>query len=83
MNSDPDPPPSDSSDLSSSSDLARKRKKSRENKSIVSIENMTCQTRPRVMTLMTLIHVRTVIIDVEDAKIRNIGKRIRSDYAQL
>ena len=32
---------------------------------------------------MTLIHTRIVIIDVDDAKIRNIGKRTRSDYAQL
>ena len=29
---------------------------------------MTCQNRPRVMTLMTLINLRTVIIDVDDAK---------------
>ena len=36
---------------------------------------MTRQTRPQVMTLMTLIHLRTVIIDVDDAKIRNIGKK--------
>ena len=28
---------------------------------------LTRQTRPPVMTLMTLIHLRTVIIDVEDA----------------
>ena len=34
------------------------------------MEKMTCQTRPRLMTLMTLIHLRTVIIDVDDAKIR-------------
>ena len=41
------------------------------------------QTQPQVMTLIHLIHLRTVIIDVDDAKIRNIRKRIRSDYAQL
>ena len=35
---------------------------------------MTRQTRPRVMTLITLSHLRTVIIDVDDARIRNIGK---------
>ena len=35
------------------------------------------------MTLMNLIHLRTVIIDVDDARTRNIGKMIRSDYAQL
>ena len=77
VNSDPDPPPSDSSDSSSSSDSELKRK------SVVSIEKMTRQTRPRVMTLMTLIHMRTVIIDVDDARIRNIVKRTRSYYAQL
>ena len=52
-------------------------------KSVASIEKITRQTRPRVMTLMTPIHLRTVIIDVDYAKIRNIGKRTRSDYAQL
>ena len=36
---------------------------------------MTHQSRPRVMTLMTLIHLRTIIIDVDDAKIRNIRKK--------
>ena len=41
------------------------------------------QTPPRVMILMTLNHLRTVIIDIDDARIRNIGKRTRSDYAQL
>ena len=35
---------------------------------------MTRQTRPQVMTLMTLIRLRTVIIDVDDARIRNTGK---------
>ena len=44
---------------------------------------MTRQTRPRVMILMTLTHLMTVIIDVDDAGTRNIGKRIRLDYAQL
>ena len=43
-------------------------------------EKMTRQIHPQVMTL---IHLRTVIIGVNDAKIRNIGKRIQSDYAQL
>ena len=41
----------------------------REEKIVVSIGKMTRQTHPRVMTL---IHPRTVIIDVNDAKIRNI-----------
>ena len=80
MNSEPDPSPSDSSDSSSSSDSAPKKNKVKRRKSVVSIEKMTCQTRPRVMTL---IHPRTVIIDVDDSKIKNIGKSIRSDYAQF
>ena len=40
---------------------------------------MTRQTRPRVMILMTPTHQMTVIIDVDDAEIRSIGKRTRSD----
>ena len=83
VKSDPDPPPSDSSDSSSSSDSEHKRKKSKTKKIDASIEKMTRHTRPRVMTLMTLIHKRTVIIDVDDAIIRNIGRSTRSDYAQL
>ena len=78
-NLDPDPSSSDSSD-SSSSDSAPKRKKSKKKKGVVSIGKMTRQTHPQVMTL---IHPRTVIIGVNDAKIRNTGKRIRSEYAQL
>ena len=35
---------------------------------------MTRQTHPRVMILMTLTHLRTVIIDVDDTYVRNIGK---------
>ena len=69
---DPYPSSSDSSD-SSSSDSAPKRKKSKKIKSVVSIGKMTRQTHPQVMTL---IHPRTVIIGVNDAKIRNTGKRI-------
>ena len=83
VNSDPDLPPPDLSDSSSSSDSERKRKKVKIRKSVVSIEKMTRQTRPPVMTLMTLIHLRAVIIDVDDAIIRNIGRRNRSDHAQL
>ena len=83
VSSEPDPSSSDSSDFSSLSDSAPKKKKSKKKKSVASIEKMTRQTHPRVMTLMTLIHPRIVIIDIDDAKIRNIGKRIRSDYAQL
>ena len=83
VSSEPDPSSSDSSYSSSSSDSEPKKKKSKKKKNVVSIENMTRQTRPQVMTLMTLIHHKTVIIDANDAKIRNIRKRIRSDYAQL
>ena len=82
VNSDADSSSSDSSDLSSS-DSVPKRKKIKRRKSVVSIGKMTCHTHPQAMTLMTLIHLRTVIIDVNGTKIRNIGKRIRSDYAQL
>ena len=60
-----------------------KERKVKRRKSVISIGKMTPQTHPQVMTLIHLIHPRTVIIDVEDAKIRNIGKKIRSDYAQL
>ena len=76
---DPDPSSPDSLD-SSSSDSAHKKKKSKKKKIVVSIGKMTRQTHPQVMNL---IHLRTVIIGVNNANIRNIGKRIRSDYAQL
>ena len=82
VTSDPDPPPSDSSD-SSSSDSEKKGRNVKIRKSVVRIYKMTRQTRPRVMTLMTLIHLRTFVIDVYDTITRNMGKRIRSDYAQL
>ena len=36
---------------------------------------MTRQTRPRVMTLMTLIHLMTFITDIDDARIRIIWKK--------
>ena len=83
VNSEPDPSSSDSSYSLSSSDSAPKRMKSKKKKSFVSIGKITCQTHPRLMTLIHLIHPRTVIIDVDDAKIRNTGKGIRSYYAQL
>ena len=73
VNSEPDPSSSDSSDSLSLSDSAPKRK---QRKIVVSIEKMTRHTRPLVMTLMTLIRLRTVLIDVDDAKIRNIRKSI-------
>ena len=60
-----------------------KERKLKRRKSVASIRKLTCQTHPRVMTLIHLIHLRTVIIGVDDEKIRNIGNRIRSDYAQL
>ena len=40
-------------------------------------------TRPTHFRAMIMIRPMTVIIDIDDAKIRNIEKRIRSDYAQL
>ena len=73
LNLDPDTSSSDSSD-SLSSDSAPKRKKSKKKKSVVSIGKMTRQTHLRAMIL---IRPMKVIIDVSDAKIRNIGKRIR------
>ena len=79
VNLDPDPSSSDSSD-SSSSDSAPKKRKAKRRKSVISIGKMTRQTHPRVMTL---IHPRTVIIGVKDAEMRNTGKMIRSDNAQL
>ena len=82
VTSDPDPPPSDLSD-SSSSDSENKRKRRKDKKKRRKHREDDSQTRPQVMTLMTLTHLRTVLIDVDDAITRNIGKRIRSDYAQL
>ena len=50
------------------------KRSARRRKSVVSIRNMTCQTHLRAMVMIRLM---TVIIDVNDAKIRIIGKRIR------
>ena len=72
VNSEPYPSSSDLSN-SSSSDSAPKKKKKKRRKNVVSIGNMTRQTHPQVMTL---IHPRTGIIDVNEAKIINIGQRI-------
>ena len=68
VNSELDPSSSDLSDSSSSSDLAPKRKKVKRRKSVASIRKMTRQTHLRVMTLTYLIHLRTVIIDVDKKK---------------
>ena len=57
-----------------------KKKKTTKKKKVVSIGKMTRQTHLRAITLILPM---TVIIDASDATIRNIGKRIRSDYAQL
>ena len=54
--------------------------KARRRKSVVSIGKMTRQTHLRATTLILLI---SVIIDTSNAKRRNIGKSIRSNYAQL
>ena len=76
VKSDPETPPSDSSDDSSSLSDSRSRRKK-------IIRQIIGQTHLQAMTLMTRIHPRTVIIDVDDTHIRNIGKRTRLDYAQL
>ena len=52
--SDPYPSPSDSSVSSSLSYSARKKRNVKRRKSVISIDKMTRQTRPRVMTLMNL-----------------------------
>ena len=72
VNLDPDPSSSDSSDSSSSYSRAHK-KKIKKKKIVVSIGKMN---RPTHIQAMILIRPMTVIIDVNDAKIRNIGKRI-------
>ena len=79
VNLDPDLSSSDSSD-SSSSESAPKKKKCKNKKKRRKHGKMTRQTHPRVMTL---IHLRTVIIGVNDAKIWTIEKSIWSYYAQL
>ena len=79
VNMDPDLSSSDSSE-SSSSDSRAKEKKRTKKKNVVSIGKMT---RPTHLRAMILIRPMTVIIDVNDANIRNTGRRIRSDYAQL
>ena len=50
-------------------------------KDVVS-KNMS-QIHLRAMTLMTRIHPTTVILDVDDTHIHNIGKRTQLDYAQI
>ena len=79
VNPDPEPLSSDLSESSSSESRAQK-KKSRKKKTVVSIGKMTCPTHLRAMIP---IRPMTVIIDVNDANIRNVGKRIRSNNAQL
>ena len=74
-------PDSSSSDLSESlsSEPTPKNNNNNNNKSVISIGKMT---RPTHLQSMILICPMTVIIDVNDAKIRNIGKMIQSDYEQ-
>ena len=79
LNLDSNPSSSDSSD-SSSSDSAPKRKKTKKKKKCRKHRKDDSSDTSSVMTLN---HPRTVIIGVNDANIRNIEKRIRSDYAQL
>ena len=78
VNLDPDLSSSNSSDSSSSDSAPQKQIKKK--KSVVSIGKMT---RPTHIQAMILIRPMTVITDVNDLKIRNIRKIIRSDYAQL
>ena len=76
----PDPEPSSSVLLDTSSSDSRAKKKKSKKKSIVSIGEMTHQTYLQATTLILLM---TVIIDAGDAKMRNSGKRIRSNNVQL
>ena len=70
----PDPEPSSSDLLESLPSDSRARKKKRtKNKSFVSIGKMTRQTHLQVVIMIRLM---TVIIEVNNANIRNIGKRI-------
>ena len=75
----PEPSSSDSSETSSPDSRAKK-KKSTKKKSVVSIGNITRQTHLRATTLILPM---IFITDASDATIRNIGKRIRSEYVQL
>ena len=79
VNLDPD---SSSSDLSESlsSDSRAKKKNRTKKKKRRSIRKMT---RPTHLRAMIMIFMMTVIIDVNDAKIRYTGNSICSDYAQL
>ena len=61
-------------------DSAPKKKKSKKNKKRRKHRKDESSYPSRAMILISPM---TVIIDVNDAKIRNIGKSIRSDYAQL
>ena len=56
------------------------KRSARRRESVVSIRKMT---RPTYLQAMILVRPMTVSIDVNDAKIRNIGKRVQSEYAQL
>ena len=73
VNLDPETSSSDSSE-SSSSDSRARNKIPRRRKNVVSIGNMTCPTH---LQAMIPIRPMAVIIGVNDAKIRNTGKRIR------
>ena len=75
---DPDPSSPDSLD-SSSSDSAPKRKKSKKKKKR---RKHRKDDSPDPSSSDDSDFPRTVVIGVNNAKIRNIGKRIRSDYAQ-
>ena len=75
-------PEHSSSDLSEtySSDSRANKKKHKKKKIVVSIGKMTLQNHLRATTLILPMKV---IIGASDAKIRNIGKIIRSKNAQF
>ena len=60
-------------------DSRANKKKITKKKSVASIRKMTCQTH---LQAKTLILPMTVIIDARDETVRDIGKRIRSDYVK-
>ena len=73
VNPDPESSSSYSSESSSADSRARKKKRTKK-KNVVSIGKMN---RPTHLRAMILILLMTVIIDVNDANIRNIGKGVR------
>ena len=75
----PEPLSYDSSESSSSDSRAREKKRTKKKKH----RKHQKDARQTHLRALILIPPMTVIIDISDAKIRIIEKRIRSDYAQL